>query len=83
MRIDWIKWVYIFGFLIAIPGLLTYLGYRWFSLLVLPTLGLPLTEILNKPVLDILISVLFFFGSPSLFFLALTSFIIGMRILID
>jgi len=83
MRVDWIKWAWCLGFLVAVPGLLIYLGYRWFSLLVLPTLSLPFTEVLNKPVIDIVVAVLFFFGGPSLFMLALMSFAVGVRILVD
>jgi len=83
MRIDWIKWGWILTTLIGVPGLLIYLGYRWFTIIVLPTLAVPLTELLSKPVLDILIAVLFFFGLPSLFILAIISFAIGVRILLD
>jgi len=83
MRIDWIKWAWTLVFLAVIPGTLIYIGYTWFSLLVLPTLSLPFTEILNKPVIDIVVAVIFFFGGPSLFMLALMSFAIGVRILLD
>jgi len=83
MRIDWVKWAWLLGFLAVIPGILIYIGYRWFSLFVLPTLSVPLIELLDKPVLEILATILFFFASPSLFILALISFVIGVRFLLD
>ena len=83
MKIDWIKWAWMLGFLVVVPGLLIYLGYRWFSLLVLPTLGIPFTEVLNKPVIDILLAICFFFGAPSLLILAIFSFILGIGVLLD
>lgn len=84
MKIDWVKWAWLIGFLVAFPGVLIYIGYRWwFSLFVFPTLSVPLIELLDKPMLEIVLAVLFFFASPSLFFLAFISFIVGVRLLLD
>lgn len=83
MRFNWIKWAWIIGFSLVLPGTLIYLSFWWFSTFVIPTLTVPLSELMAKPVLDIVVAACFFFGAPSLIILALFSFAIGVRVLID
>jgi len=67
----------------VIPGVMLGLTVALWSALVAPTLSVPVSQILDKPILEIVLAGMCLLAMPGACMFALASFIAGIRIWLD
>jgi len=78
---DKLKALFIFLFCIVAPGIALGLSFTIFKSFVLPWIAIPLNQILEQPVLELICLVFGVLSMPALGTIALVSFVIGLGVL--